>query len=76
MDVQQLVALAVPVELVRRHRLGGQDDAHHHVAVHEQRHAARDGVPARSEAAGLHEVVAVGVLVGALDLDPPHGSTL
>ena len=75
MDVEQLVGLAVAVEDRLGHRLGRADDAHHDVAVEEQRDPAGDRVAVRLDAGRVDQAVVVVAVVGLLEADlAPTGS--
>ena len=69
MDVEHLVGFAVAVEDVVRHRVGGPDDAHHDVAVEEQRDPAGDGVAVRLDARRVDQPVVVVAVVGLLEVE-------
>ena len=66
-DVQQLVALAVAVEGVGRHRARRQDHAQDHVRVVEQRDPAGDGVAGGRQPGRVDELVVVRAVVRGLD---------
>ena len=66
-DVEQLVGLAVAVEDGLGHRLGGADDAHHDVAVEEERDAPGDRVAVRLDAGRVDQPVVVVAVVGLLE---------
>jgi hypothetical protein len=68
-DEQHLVGDPVPIEGVRRHRLGGPDDAEDDVVVEVQRNAAADRVALRLEAPGLRQPMAMEPVVGRLESD-------
>jgi len=72
-DKDHLVGLAVPVERVLRHRLIWTGDAHHDVRVEEQRNAAGDRVALRCEILRVDQSVAMGIVVGFVELDPSDG---
>ncbi len=75
-DEEHLVRFAVAVEEVVGQLLGGAHDAHHDVAVEEQRHAPLDHVAARRDGAGLDQSVAMHAIVGRLEPDVADGLDL
>ena len=71
-DEQHLVALAVAVEGVGRHRRRGQDHAHHDVGVVEQRDPPADRVTVRLEPRRVDQLVVMRAVVRGLDGDRAH----
>ena len=68
-DVEQLVGLAVAVEDGLGHRLGGADDAHHDVAVEEERDPPGHRVAVRLDPGRIDQPVMVVAVVGLLEGD-------
>ena len=69
MDVEQLVALPVAVEVASGHGRRRTHDPHHHVAVEEERDPAAHHVARGRQLRGLHQVMAVDPLGGPLEGD-------
>jgi hypothetical protein len=70
-DEEHLVGDAIAVEPTLGHRLSRPHDTEDHVAIEIERDPAADRVAARLEAARLRQPMAMEVIVGRLELDPP-----
>ena len=72
-DVQQLVGFAVAIEDGLGHRLGRADDAHHDVAVVEERDPAADRIAVRLDPGRVDQAMVVVAVVGFLEADLSAG---